>query len=171
MSSFSDLTKFLTKRSTLMVLGFALILFGLYTYSSSKTFVMDRMTDSSLPSAGSSSDTMPAPSGIIPEPIQTPVSLPNGGTGYNNRDVMNPNDLLPKDTNSEWANLNPVNANKVIGSDLLDSSAFMGQVSQYRGIPNYDIRALPVIIPKDDNISPWLNSAISPDIYNNGLKQ
>ena len=166
MAIFSDAIKFLTKKSTILAIAFVVILFGLYTYSNSKSYIMDRM--SSNGSNDVPSTQLASPSGSIASPIVTPQTLPNGGAGYNNRDIANPSDLLPKDTNSEWAKLNPVNSDKVIGSDLLDSSAFMGQVSQYRGIANYDIRAQPVIAKQE--VSPWMQSAIEPDMYQIGLK-
>lgn len=170
-----DFSKFLMKRSTLTVIIFIVIMVGLYFYSNSKTYMMDRMTNSdgssmaATSSSGGGATTSASASAsavnVPAAPISTPQVIPDG---YNNKDIANPSDLLPKDMNSEWSKLNPVNTDKIIGSDLLDSAAFMGQVSQYKGIVNYDIRAWPQI-PKQ-TVSPWLQSEFDADPYNIGLK-
>jgi hypothetical protein len=153
----AEFSKYFSKRIIFIMIISIVIFLGLYYYGNSKTYVMDRMTNND----GSTKGTM-NPTNTN---IETPKVIPDG---YNNKEVADPSSLLPKDMNSEWAKLNPVNTDKVIGSDLLDSAAFMGQVSQHKGIMNYDLRAWPVI-PKQ-NVGPWLQSVYEPDVYQIGIK-
>jgi hypothetical protein len=157
----ADLAKLFGKQ-TIPVVIFLVLCIGLYFYSNSKTFVMDKLTnpDSYNNSAAAPSDSHPAPASSSVES--------SGASNYEAKDIANPTDLLPKDMNSEWAKLNPVGSNQVVGSDLLDAKAFMGQVSQYKGIMNQDIRAWPVIEKRE--VSPWLQSTLEPDIHKTGIQ-
>ena len=156
----ADLAKLFDKRAFPIVAFFVIICAGFYVYSTSKYFSLDRMTnsDGNLPFGSVPTNT---PDNSIPTPLVVPV-------GYQSGDVANPSDLLPKDSNSEWSKLNPVNSDKVVGADLLDAKSFMGQVSQYKGIMNHDIRAWPVIEKRD--VSPWLMSTSEPDINKTGIQ-
>ena len=77
--------------------------------------------------------------------------------------VATPNDLLPKDTNSQWASLNPIGSGNVAIPDLLESGYHIGidTIGQSHKNPNYQNRPDPVIqkVPT----GPWSQSSIEPD--------
>jgi hypothetical protein len=80
-----------------------------------------------------------------------------------------PSDLLPRDVNSEWSNVNPA-SNDLKNLNLLSADQVIGinTVSSSLRNANYQERSEP-IIPKKD-ISPWGNSTIQPDTFRRPLE-
>ena len=80
--------------------------------------------------------------------------------------VANPADLLPKDENSKFAELNPANLNTgdVMVPDLLQAGYHVGldTVGQTMKNANIQLRSDPVIAKKD--VGPWNNSTIEADV-------
>ena len=131
-----------------------LIVLGLYTYSNQKFHVTDRMStgnslpDSNIPNTKTSEKVMSNPT----------------GSDYSLQPVANPEDLLPKDSNSQWATLNPISQGNVAIPDLLQSGYHIGldTIGQTLKNPNYQLRSDPVIEKKV--VSPWNQSTIEGDI-------
>lgn len=82
---------------------------------------------------------------------------------------INPSDLLPKDVNSEWSNVNPA-SNDLKNLNLLSADQMIGinTVSSSLRNANYQERSEPVIPKKD--IGPWGNSTIQPDTFRRPLE-
>ena len=82
---------------------------------------------------------------------------------------MDPNDLLPKDQNSEWASVNPA-SNELKNMNLLTAGQLIGinTVGNSLRNANYQERSEP-IIPKA-NIGPWNNSTIDADTFRRPLE-
>jgi hypothetical protein len=81
----------------------------------------------------------------------------------NQPSVQNPADLLPKDTNSEWAQLNPAGKGDLANINLLKAGYHIGidTVGQTLRNANLQIRSEP---PNPQvNVGPWQNSTISAD--------
>jgi hypothetical protein len=80
-----------------------------------------------------------------------------------------PSDLLPRDVNSEWSNVNPA-SNDLKNLNLLSADQVIGinTVSSSLRNANYQERSEP-IIPKKD-IGPWGNSTIQPDTFRRPLE-
>jgi hypothetical protein len=77
--------------------------------------------------------------------------------------VQNPADLLPKDTNSEWAQLNPAGMGELSNINLLKAGYHIGidTVGQTLRNANLQIRSEP---PNPQvNVGPWNNSTITSD--------
>lgn len=131
-----------------------IILFaGLYSYLFSKTHWYDGM-DSKVQDISGSSSTAAAVK-----------STTSDLSGNRLQSISNPSELLPRDTNSQWATLNPnTNSNNVMIPDLLDAGYHIGldTIGQTLKNPSYDIRSSP-LIPKT-SVSPWNNSTFEPDI-------
>lgn len=86
-----------------------------------------------------------------------------------NQNSFNPSDLLPKDVNNEWSNVNPA-SNDLKNLNLLSADQMIGinTVSSSLRNANYQERSEPVI-PKRE-IGPWGNSTIEPDTYRRSLE-
>jgi len=86
-----------------------------------------------------------------------------------NQNSVSPYDLLPRDVNSEWSNINPA-SNDLKNLNLLSADQMIGinTVSSSLRNANYQERSEP-IIPKKD-IGPWGNSTIEPDNYRRDLE-
>jgi hypothetical protein len=94
----------------------------------------------------------------------------NGGGGgggipsaCNKQTIQNPNDLLPKDKNSEWAQLNPAGQGDLSNINLLKAGYHIGidTIGQTLRNANLQIRSEPA--NPQINVGPWNLSTIEPD--------
>lgn len=84
-------------------------------------------------------------------------------TSCNKQSIQNPADLLPKDTNSQWAQLNPVGKGDLANINLLKAGYHIGidTIGQTLRNANQQIRSEP---PNPQiNVGPWNLSTIEPD--------
>jgi hypothetical protein len=159
----SGFSKFFTKDRVIILVIFLVLAWALYSYSGSKSMIIDRMSDGT-PATGPSTipptATSSSPSAVAAPPAQ---AAPNG---YSEKAVANPSELLPKDANSQWAALNPgsMNQGDILAPDLLQAGYHIGldTIGQSLRNANLQLRSDP-IIPKND-IGPWNQSTIEPDL-------
>ena len=144
-----SLFKFFTTQKIVILIIFIILAWALYTYSSSKSLVLDGM-DAGAPPSTPTTPTPPVPMSAGVDQVQQNVAVPS--------------DLLPSDANSKWAALNPVNQSGVAMPDLLQAGYHIGldTIGQTLRNPNYQLRSDP-LIPKSD-IGPWNQSTIEPDV-------
>lgn len=93
--------------------------------------------------------------------VQT--SMPGIPSSCSKPNIQNPAELLPKDTNSQWAQLNPSGKGELANINLLKAGYHIGidTVGQTLRNPNLQIRSEP---PNPQlNVGPWNTSTISPD--------
>jgi hypothetical protein len=86
------------------------------------------------------------------------------------REQINPTELLPADTNSQWAQVNPQGAGDVQGKNFLSAGALVGvnTIGQSLRNPNYQLRAEP---PNPQvQVGPWAQSTIEPDLQRRPLE-
>lgn len=178
MSFFKNLEKNVKEWHVLTIVGLAILAYVMYDYSCKKNMLLSnyqgtngqRLTPASLdakagaggPVVGFSADddNLDGPSSINGG-ASAPVMGSNSSTM--NREVMNPADLLPKDTNNAWsAGLAPNNELKNV--NLLTAGHHIGinTVGSSLRNANLQLRSEPPN-PRDPNLSPWNNSTIEPD--------
>jgi len=171
-------SKFFTNERIIILVIFLILAWGLITYSGFKDLTVDTMTGSnytqssgSAPVLGgsSSSDIASAPlPASFAQPSENLASTPlsTGSSDAALNPVANPSDLLPKDQNSQWAALNPntMNQGDVLMPDLLQAGYHIGldTIGQTLRNPNLQLRSDPVIAKQ--NIGPWNQSTIEPDL-------
>ena len=154
-----------------LVLGAVIALYLLYSYSQGKMV--------SLPSGMSDSDDVvmkaaQTSGGYEPaNPLgQNSQNAPANGLSTNvsgmppscaNKDVVDPKELLPRDSNSEFAKLNPMGAGDLKQVNFLKAGHHIGidTVGQSLRNANLQLRSEPPN-PKMDT-GPWNNSTISGD--------
>jgi hypothetical protein len=92
-----------------------------------------------------------------------------GNGGSCNQKSADPSDLLPKDINSSWSDVNPANAD-LKNINLLSAGQLIGinTVGSSLRNPSLQERSEPVI-PKT-NIGPWNNSTIDADVLRRPLE-
>jgi hypothetical protein len=93
--------------------------------------------------------------------VQT--SMPGIPSSCSNPNVQNPAELLPKDTNSQWAQLNPSGKGELANINLLKAGYHIGidTVGQTLRNANLQIRSEP---PNPQlNVGPWNLSTIESD--------
>jgi len=121
--------------------------------------VYDQMGDGSSGPAKVATPTVTAPDA-------SPSVTSSAPSGYAAQAVANPADLLPKDSNSKWAALNPtsMNSGDILMPDLLQAGYHIGldTIGQSLRNANLQLRSDPVIARSD--VGPWNQSTIEPDL-------
>jgi len=93
----------------------------------------------------------------------TQTSMPGLPTSCSNPQVQNPAELLPKDSNSQWAQLNPSGKGELANVNLLKAGYHVGidTVGTSLRNANLQIRSEP---PNPQlNVGPWNQTTIEPD--------
>ena len=91
------------------------------------------------------------------------TSMPGVPSSCSQPSVQNPAELLPKDTNSQWAQLNPSGKGELANVNLLKAGYHIGidTIGQSLRNANLQIRSEP---PNPQlNVGPWNTSTIEPD--------
>ena len=148
---FSDASKalksfFTSKRTVILIISMILI-FGLASYSSSKTHVLDGNTNMNTE--------------VVNTPTTESPVIPVSGPVLTNT-VANPSELLPNDSNAEWSSLNPTSMNGEM-PDLLTAGSHIGldTIGQTMKNANLQLRSDPIIAKAD--VGPWNQSTIDTD--------
>jgi hypothetical protein len=103
-----------------------------------------------------SPETMPFPEGKAPANCYP-------------KNQLAPQELLPNDPNSKWAQVNPMASGDIAGKNFLNAGALVGvnTVGQSLRNANWDIRAAP---PNPQvEVSPWMQTTIAPDLQRRPL--
>ena len=93
--------------------------------------------------------------------VQT--SMPGLPSSCSQPNIQNPAELLPKDSNSQWAQLNPSGKGELANVNLLKAGYHIGidTIGQSLRNANLQIRSEP---PNPQlNVGPWMQSTIEPD--------
>ncbi len=153
----SGLNKFLDRRLLVPIVVVVFICGFLLYYSSSKSNVFDRM---------STGDVGPQQPPQQPDrnPMESsPQTQGQSAGNYTSQQVAEPSDLLPKDSNSQWASLNPIGNGQVAMPDLLQAGYHIGldTIGQTLKNANLQLRSDPIVEKKD--VGPWNMSTYEPD--------
>ena len=178
MSFFKNLEKNVKEWHVLTIVGLAILAYVMYDYSCKKNMLLSnyqgtngqRLTPASLdakagaggPVVGFSADddNLDGPAAVN---SGSAISVTPPVAATMNKEVINPADLLPKDTNNAWsAGLAPNNELKNV--NLLTAGHHIGinTVGSSLRNANLQLRSEPPN-PRDPNLSPWNNSTIEPD--------
>jgi hypothetical protein len=86
------------------------------------------------------------------------------------KNQLAPQELLPNDPNSKWAQVNPMGAGDIAGKNFLNAGALIGvdTIGQSNKNASWDIRSIPA--NPQVNVSPWLQSTIEPDLSRRPLE-
>jgi hypothetical protein len=161
----SGLRKFFTKDRVLVLVGFILLAVVFMYYSTGKMTVRDSMQDGGSSETAEEGEEEKKATNPIVDAIQTVTGpIEESFTGYSDKDVANPSELLPKDDNSQWSSLNPVSQSNPQMPDLLQAGYHIGldTIGQTMKNANLQLRSDPVI--QKGEIGPWNQSTIEPDL-------
>ncbi len=80
------------------------------------------------------------------------------------KNQLAPQELLPNDPNSKWAQVNPMGAGDIAGKNFLNAGALIGvnTVGQSLRNASWDLRSEPA--NPQVQVSPWMQSTIEPDV-------
>jgi hypothetical protein len=145
----SGFSKFVTPQRLFILVVFSVLAWFLLYYSETKSFNIAGMETGTDASTSASASASASASGLASAPAP----------------IANPNELLPVDTNSQWAALNPVNMTQgsILNGDMLQAGYHIGldTIGQTLKNANLQLRSDP-IIPKQD-VGPWNQSTYEPD--------
>ena len=160
----------------LLAVVVAYVLYLLYNYLQSKGLAGNETMNTDRNKAyNNSSPSGPQPSMEGGNEVFSSVSgATTSGQGIpsscNKPDAMNPADLLPRDNNSEWAQLNPAGKGDLANINLLKAGYHIGidTVGQSMRNANLQIRSEP---PNPQlNTGIWNQSTITPDLMRSPLE-
>lgn len=77
--------------------------------------------------------------------------------------VADPSELLPKDTNSQWSELNPTGSGDLQNVNLLRAGYHMGIDTIGNTLRNANLQVRSEPANPQVNVGPWNNTTISPD--------
>ncbi len=161
--------------NVILVLGIVIVIGVIYNYNNKKS-TKDNMNNRASDISGSGTIAMAKPGNVVG------LVSDNGDNNYLNvsglgtnsnagscNQKTDPSDLLPKDMNSDWSNVNPANAD-LKNINLLSAGQLIGinTVGSSLRNPSLQERSEPVI-PKT-NIGPWNNSTIDADTLRRPLE-
>ena len=113
----------------------------------------------------------------VEETVVTPQLIATKGpevaaiNARNAKDSLSAEELLPKDENSSWDQVNPKNGDgSVAFKNFLEAGNMFGIDTQGASLrnANQSLRSEPLI--KQMEVSPWSQSTIDPDIYRKPLE-
>jgi hypothetical protein len=159
----------------ILLLGLVVVAAVLIRYNSNKSGTKDSMTGGNSAVASRTSSTpsteIVGASGGGDSPFMSinGIASQTPQNSCNTQPALNPSDLLPNDTNSEWANINPA-SNDLKNLNLLNPNQLIGinTVGSSLRNANLQIRSEPAI-PKV-NVGPWNSSTIETDTFRRPLE-
>lgn len=180
-----DLQKFVKVHHVLALVGLVLLAAVVMQYSRRKGSVLDSMAakraidrqGSAMANSGGSSSGSVSPSNPAGQnEVFSPVSGMAGPQGFglppscSRQPVVNPEDLLPKDTNSQWAQLNPRGSGDLNNVNLLQAGYLYGINTVGSSLRNANLQVRSEPPNPQVQVSPWLNTTIEPDLMRTPLE-
>ena len=159
--------KFIMKPEFILgLVALAILLFAFYNYSSKNNTLLSPMS-----SYSSVNNTSSVQNNNIQQKTPQPTQLSQPSQPITEKPINNPSDLLPNNSASEWAKMNPVGANSLSGINLLSSQQQNGINTQGSSLrnANLQIRSEPAN-PRNNTNCPWNISTIEGDTMRRPLE-
>ena len=161
-----SLQKHVKSQHVLSFIGFFVVLFAIIHYSKQKKNKNESYDNPYLIQSGQNVPGMNNPSTFQASPgpssLEQTIGLPpvNSSSG-----VFNPSELLPKDVNQQWAQLNPSGNSDFNNVNLLKAGYLNGidTVGSTMRNANLQVRSEPP--NPTSQVSPWSQSTIEPDKF------
>lgn len=139
---------------------------AVYYFNTSNAGIIDAFSNTPV------SDYVPA----SVDPVQSTQSMPSCQSESfapeyvpgQQKPAINPEDLIPKDTNSLWASLNPEGEGSLQKQNFLVAGHHFGADSIGSSRKNANLQLRPIVLNPRGNVSPWMNSTVEPDENING---
>jgi hypothetical protein len=169
-----SLKKLKIEHVVLLVIGALFVMFLFNSYNTSKNSDSEQMSARRTQDMYNQAASTQQPSGVQPsQPLgqnETYASATGMATSTqglppscSREPVADPSELLPKDTNSQWAQLNPSGSGDLENVNLLRSGYHMGIDTVGNSLRNANLQLRSEPANPQVNIGPWNNTTISPD--------
>ena len=168
--------KKLTLNNIVLILAGAALVYAIMNYTNLKSKIFSGMENSKVVEAPRVGNSGVAPANPLG---QNSGSASANGASTNTyglpsscakQEVVDPSELLPKDTNSEFSKLNPMGSGDLQNVNLLQAGHHIGinTVGQSLRNANLQIRSEPA--NPQMNVGPWNNSTITGDPHRKTLE-
>ena len=170
-----NLKKLKLEHVILFLIGALFLIFLINSYSANKNLGAEQMSNTRRTQAAYDTQQQQPSSGSV-QPSQplgqnetyasvTGVSTSTQGLppACSRSPVADPSELLPKDTNSQWAQLNPTGSGDLENVNLLRSGYHMGIDTVGNTLRNANLQLRSEPSNPQMNVGPWNNTTISPD--------
>ena len=158
----------------LFVVGALFLIFLFNSYSSSKSNstteqMSSRRNQQNYSSSQSGGSNTPQPSQPLGQnetyasATGTSTSTQGLPPSCSRQAVADPSELLPKDTNSQWAQLNPTGSGDLESVNLLRAGYHNGIDTVGSSLRNANLQVRSEPANPQLNVGPWNNTTISPD--------
>ena len=187
MSFLKNLQKNIKAHHFIALIGILVLALAIMQYSGRKTNYSDGYANSGSMQASAPSMTNVATSEPMsqqgPSQVATPAMEPVGGNEvYSNvpqgtttstyglapvtraNANYDPSELLPKDINSQWAQLNPAGSADFKNVNLLKAGSLIGIDTIGSTLRNANLQERSEPPNPTTSVSPWLNTTIEPDL-------
>lgn len=96
--------------------------------------------------------------------IGSPAAASSVQPSCSRQSVANPEDLLPRDDNSQWAQLNPRGVGDLNNVNLLQAGLWNGINTVGSSLRNANLQIRSEPPNPQSQVSPWMNTTIEPDM-------
>jgi hypothetical protein len=141
-----------------VILGIAVLVLGYLIYNNSKN-----KTTSSMKTQYETNSANPAPSSLGEDSYASANGVNTTTYGMTKAKLDNPSSLLPNDTNSQWASLNPSGNGPLKSVNLLQAGALIGINTIGSSLRNANLQLRSDPPNPQGSVGPWNNSTIQPD--------
>jgi hypothetical protein len=175
MDLLKNLKKLRMEHGILFLIGVLFLVYLIYSYSMNKSMGPEQMSDRKKQEMYSQQMAAPQQGGAVQpsQPLgqnETYASATGMATSTqglppscSKSPVADPSELLPKDTNSQWAQLNPSGSGDLENVNLLRSGYHMGIDTVGNSLRNANLQLRSEPANPQSNVGPWNNTTISPD--------
>ena len=179
MSFLKNLQKNIKAHHFIALIGILVLGLAIMQYSGRKTIYSDGFSHGYSPSAGSVASSAAPPSVEMAMPAVESVgqnevysNVPTGSmtSTYGLSPVprankqYDPSELLPRDINSQWAQLNPAGSADFKNVNLLKAGSLIGIDTIGSSLRNANLQERSEPPNPTTSVSPWLNTTIEPDL-------
>jgi len=100
------------------------------------------------------------------------IGSPSQGvpTSCQKNNIQNPSELLPKDGNNQWSQLNPSGKGELANVNLLKAGALIGVDTIQGTLRNSNLQLRSEPPNPQGSVGPWNNSTITPDMMRPALE-
>ena len=181
MTFLKNLQKTMKAHHLLALLGIVVVIYAIYQYSGRKSSPSDGFNNNNnknMPTGDNTNQGMNAmssggfavaanPAGqnevfaAVTDIKTSSYGLPSSCARGN---ISDPADLLPKDTNSQWAQLNPAGGADFKNVNLLKAGYNIGIDTVGSSLRNANLQERSEPPNPTTVVSPWLNTTIEPDL-------
>jgi hypothetical protein len=180
MSFVKNLQKNMKAHHFIAMIGILVLVLAIMQYTGRKNTFNDGFGGNTRPNSHPVSSQNTNSVAVAAEPLgnnEVYANVPSGSTTNTHGlsqvaqpNTHNPSDLLPKDMNSQWAQLNPAGSADFKNVNLLQAGYLIGKDTIGSSLKNANLQLRSEDANPTTAVSPWGNTTIEPDTMRRPLE-